>query len=71
MGKDINDYIAKETVRLFESGGIIPADYENNYLLPKIIISIALRNLSDQYRPYEGNIPDTKLYKILSNVKMG
>ena len=52
MKKDINQYIDKEAIRLFDSGGIDRDNYENDYLLPKIILTVALHNLSSQYYPH-------------------
>ena len=39
--------IIKECERLFDSGGIDPKSYANNYKLPKIILSVALKNKFD------------------------
>lgn len=52
MKKDINRYLDKETIRLFDCGGIDKNIYEDNYLLPKIILTVALQNLSPQYHPH-------------------
>jgi hypothetical protein len=51
MSVDCIKYIEKEADRLFNCGGIDTSSYENNYLLPKIILYVALRNLAEQYRP--------------------
>ena len=51
MKKDIGNYIEKECLRLFECGAINTADYEDNFVLPKIILSVALLNCADQYKP--------------------
>lgn len=51
MKKDMNQYIEKEAVRLFESGAIDTSEYFDNYLLPKMILCQTLKNLSDQYMP--------------------
>ena len=45
------DYLLKECNRLFECGGIDPEEFENDYILPKIILAVALKNLSYQYYP--------------------
>ena len=45
------DYLLKECNRLFESGGIDPEEFKDDYLLPKIILTVAFKNLSWQYRP--------------------
>lgn len=39
--------------RLFNSGGIDPEEFGNDYLLPKIILHVALQNQADQYRPLQ------------------
>jgi hypothetical protein len=51
MKQEINQYIDKETLRLFDSGAIDTTIYEDDYTLPKIVISTALKNLSFQYFP--------------------
>ena len=43
--------LRKDGMKLFESGGIDPEEFENDYLLPKIILSVILKNLSFQYLP--------------------
>lgn len=50
MEKDIIDSINKETDRLFDCGGIDTSTYEFNWLLPKIILYVALTNIANQYR---------------------
>ena len=44
-------WLHKDCERLFECGGIDPEDFGNDYLLPKIVLSVALKNLSHQYFP--------------------
>jgi len=44
-------FIEKESLRLFESGGIDTKKYENNYLLPKICLYVALQNTAWQHKP--------------------
>ena len=48
---DCQEYLLKECNILFESGGVEPDNFENDYLLPKIILAVALKNLSFQYYP--------------------
>ena len=48
---DCQEYLLKDCNRLFESGGIDPEEFENDYILPKIILAVALKNLSYQYYP--------------------
>jgi hypothetical protein len=40
-----------EMLRLYKCGGIDPEDYENDYLLPMIIMCVALQNISNSYSP--------------------
>ncbi len=51
MNKEIKSDIEKECKRLFNCGGIDSTSYENNCLLPKIILSVALKNMALQYTP--------------------
>jgi len=51
MKRDVNKYIDEETIRLFKCGGVDPTSYEDDYILPKIILKAALKNLSFQYMP--------------------
>ena len=52
MKKDVNQYIDKETLRLFECGGTNKESYGDDYELPKIVLCAVLKNLSFQYRPF-------------------
>ncbi len=40
----VNKDIEKEALRLFDCGTIDTKSYEDNYLLPKIILEVALTN---------------------------
>lgn len=51
MKKDISKYIDEETLRLFDSGAINKNSYEDDYQLPKIVLTVALKSLSFQYLP--------------------
>ena len=51
MKKDLISYIEKECMRLYDCGGVEPKNYENNYLLPKIVLSVALKNAAFQHEP--------------------
>jgi len=51
MSKDITTSIATISLRLFHSGGIDPTEYDNDYRLPKIILSQVLHYLAFQYSP--------------------
>jgi len=49
--KENRCYIEKESLRLFRSGGVDIQRYENNFMLPKIVLTVAYKNLSFQYLP--------------------
>lgn len=50
MKKDAGKYLEKECLRLFRSGGIDPASYQDApAALLKVIMRVALNNLRDQY----------------------
>jgi hypothetical protein len=55
--KDIKPFILTESERLLKSGVIDTKTYQDNYLLPKIILTVALKNASFQYAPFH---PDHK-----------
>lgn len=46
----------EESRRLLNSGGIDLTSYENNYLAPKVILSVALKNILSQYSPSSFNV---------------
>ena len=59
MIPDLVEGIRRECDRLYECGGIDPPSYENNYILPKIIFTVALETQARQYSPpdnYQKNI---------------
>ena len=58
MKKDISHYIDDESQRLFDSGGVDPISYDNNFLLPKIILTVVFKNLSWQYKPFTKEAQD-------------
>jgi hypothetical protein len=45
------EYIKKECERLLSCGAVDYDDYENNYVLPKLILTVALENCARQYLP--------------------
>ena len=49
-------YLKKETERLYESGGINPELYGNDYTLPKICLHVALKNAACQWEPISLNV---------------
>jgi len=57
--------LEKESMRLFESGGIDPNKFDNDMLLPKIILYVALQNEAEQYRP----LSSTYYSRTIANLK--
>jgi hypothetical protein len=51
MIPDLIEGIRKECDRLFECGGIDTSSYDNDYRLPKTILSVAIENQIRQYMP--------------------
>jgi hypothetical protein len=51
MMPDLIEGIRKECERLFNSSGIDTTKYEDDYRLPKIILTVALENQIRQYSP--------------------
>jgi len=47
------DRLRKETLRLFDSGGLDAEKYEDTYLLPKIVLTAALHKSADDWRPHD------------------
>lgn len=52
MIKEHNAALLKECNRLFDSGGVDTASAENDFILPKTIIHVALLNEAAQYKPF-------------------
>ena len=44
--------LLKEGERLLHCGGVAVSEYEDNYLLPKIILTVALENEVDNWSPF-------------------
>lgn len=51
MAKEHQKALLKECERLFDSGGIDTVNAENNFILPKTIMHVALLNEANQYKP--------------------
>jgi len=51
MLPECRSYLKQECERLFKCGGVDTDSYDDNYILPKITLAVALINLSDQYTP--------------------
>ena len=61
MLPDLTKALQKECLRLFDSGGIDTSKYDTNYILPKIVLSVAIKNQVIQYRPlYKQHSKDIK-----------
>ena len=56
MAKYHNKYLLKECERLLNSGGISVSDAENNFIVPKIVMHVALLNEANQYKPLSTNM---------------
>ena len=52
MITDCNEYLLKECKKLFESGGVDTSKFSNDYILPKIVLTVALNNAAYQYEPH-------------------
>ena len=52
MIPDLTEAIRKECDRLFDCGAIDTGQYEDNYSLPKIIITVAIENQIHKYSPF-------------------
>ncbi len=65
MIPDLIEGIRKECNRLYDSGAIDTSSYENDYVLPKIILTVAIENNARQYTP-----PDDKKYgREMANIR--
>jgi len=49
--KDAPAYLRKECARLFDSGGVDTESFGSEFLLPKIIYTVALENMVHLYMP--------------------
>lgn len=45
------EFLMKEALRLFDSGAVDPESFGDDFILPRIIGYVALRNLADQIGP--------------------
>ena len=55
MTKETAKKVEEESLKLFKCGGIDTKRYENNYLLPKICLYVALQNTAWQYKPLQAD----------------
>lgn len=51
LEQDLHRHMVTEVTRLLESGGIDLEEYQDNFLLPKLLYVQALRNIAEQYTP--------------------
>jgi hypothetical protein len=56
MMPDLIEGIRKECDRLYECGGIDTSTYNNDYRLPKTILSVAIENQVRQYTLHDDKI---------------
>ena len=65
MANNSKPYLEKEALRLFHSGVVNVEGFEDDYVLPKLILSVALENAVWQYRPFP-----QKHYKELAKLRL-
>lgn len=65
MLPDVTASIIKSSERFIKSGAINLEAYEDNYVLPKILLAACLHDIAYQYEPF--NKADAKLVKNLRN----
>ncbi len=53
-------YVLKESERLLNSGGINYESFDNNYIMPRIVLKVALKNFMDQVALANGTEKDVK-----------
>lgn len=51
MLPELMEAIRRETARLFESGAVDKGGYEDDFMLPKICLTVAIENQAHQYMP--------------------
>jgi hypothetical protein len=65
MLPDIMTGVVKQSEHLLDSGAVDIDDYNDDYLLPKIILAACLYDLAHSYKPY--NKDDIKTVNNLRN----
>jgi hypothetical protein len=53
MLPDVTTSILKQAERLLNSGAVSLEDYEDDYQLPKIILTACLSEIADSYKPHD------------------
>ena len=61
---DRQEFLFSECKRLFNCAGIDPNNFENDYLLPSIILYVSIKKLNNLYIPLSG-----KNKKIAKNLE--
>ena len=65
MMPDITKLIKEKAVYYLNSGAIDIDGFSDNYLLPKILLSVICDDIKNQYYPYN----DEKSKKVIKNLK--
>ena len=52
---DTRRMLLRECERLFDSGGVDPDDFGDDYALPKMILSVAMEKSASEWRPLSGD----------------
>lgn len=52
LNKNIHNDVIAECNRLIDSGGVDIDSYPKDYALAKVLVSVALINISTYYKPY-------------------
>jgi hypothetical protein len=53
VDKEVTKYLAHKAESLAASGAIDWESYDDNYLLPKLALSVALKSLADEFVPLD------------------
>jgi len=51
INPEMLEWLMSCCLRKFHSGGVAPDAYDNDFVLPKICLYVALQELVDQYKP--------------------
>lgn len=65
MFADLGTKLVEEVDRLYASGAVNPSEYDNNYVLPKALYTVALHNIAESYGPLPSDRPWRKLVSDL------
>jgi len=68
MMKECHRGILKECEHLLRSGAIDLEEAEDNFVVPKIVLTVALKNESFQYSPWSWDKAGKRLVKQLERV---